>query len=280
MIARLLSRVPPEAIDVAEVSDPQFQAVRRIAARHGQATVAIVVANALVSYRLNVHGEDYWSRYAEWWSTRSTPGSAEELVEALRLFLSEMRVPLVEQKLGRLKRAENLLASLLADPAPYQDLRLLYRAALRVGRGGYQKTAAFAAKMAYYAYRILEAEVEGLSDIPVPLDKRFALLTATSGIIEAAPDEIYTRYRLAAEEAWRKIAAASGHPPARLDTLLWLPLRSLEPLIRKGLLGIARDEFVQKLLYYTGGRVDNRLARLLAEELLKYNTWVKRGSRD
>ncbi len=271
--------MPVEAIDVAEVSDPQFTAVKRIAGRHGEATVAIVVANALVSYRLNMHGEEYWLKYSEWWISRSTPVSSIEVVEAIAEFLRVYRVPLYQQKLKRLERAKRIIDVLLKEPFAYIDVSKLYRDTAReVGRAGpgrYQKTAAFAAKMAYYAYRALDISVEGLWGIPIPLDKRFALLTATSGIIPVHPDIVYTRHRDAAEEAWRRIAELSGHPPVRLDTLLWLPARSIEPLIRKGLLGVARDEYTQKLLYYTGGRVDTRLARRIAEELLYTNEWLQ-----
>ncbi len=274
-VASVLRLVPLEALDAAEANDPQFAAVARIAGKHGGRAVAIVVANALVSYRLPKHGEDYWMDYARFWVERGTPSTVDELVEAVKLFLREERVPVYEQKASRLERARPLLDALLARPLEFRDVRMVYHGALRaLSRGRYQKTAAFAAKMAYYAFKALDVAVGGLGDIPVPLDRRFAVLTASSGIIPEHPDVIYSRLRGVAERAWWEVSRLSGIPPARLDTLLWLPSRSVEPLLAKGLVAIARDEFAAKLVDYTLGRVDVKLARRIAEELIRSTDWA------
>ncbi len=274
-VAAVLKLVPPEAIDAAETKDPQFVAVARIAEKHRLNAVAIVAANALVSYRLSKHGEDYWMDYARFWVERGTPFNVDELIEAVSDFLRSERVPLLQQKLQRLRRAKPLLSSLLRSPLRYRRLDTLYQEATRLmSRGRYQKTAAFAAKMVYYVFQALGVRVEGLERIPVPLDRRFAVLTASSGIIPEHPDVIYSRLREEAEAAWRTVAELSGHPPARLDTLLWLPARSIEPLLAKGLLGFAQDEFALRLVDYTLGRVDVKLARRIAEELIRYADWA------
>ena len=273
-VAAVLRLVPPEAIDAAETRDPQFAAIARIAGKHRFNAVAIVAANAIVSYRLNKHGEDYWTDYADFWVGRGTPFNVDELIESVVEFLRWERVPLLQQKVQRLRRARPLLSSLLRSPLRYRRIDLLYQEATKVmSRGRYQKTSAFAAKMVYYVFQALGVPVEGLEKIPVPLDRRFAVLTASSGMIPEHPDVIYSRLREEAERAWRLVAELSGHPPARLDTLLWLPARSIEPLLAKGLLGFARDEFAHRLVDYTLGRVDVKLARRIAEELVRYADW-------
>ena len=274
-LASVLRGVPPKALEASEAADPQYQAVSGIVLRHEEKGVAIVVANALVSYRLPKHGEDYWMDYRRFWERRPTPTSVDELIEGVVEFLRNMRVAVLEQKVGRLKRARRVLEAMLEDPFEYRRLTLLYDELVKSLHGPrYQKTVAFAAKMAYYAFRALGADVEELEAIPVPLDKRFALLTATSGLLSYDPDTIYSRLRSEAERAWRLVADASGIPPARIDTLLWLPARGIERLVLKGLIGHARDEYTHRLLYYTAGHLDVKKARRIAEEVLYTTEWL------
>ncbi|AEM39466.1 N-glycosylase/DNA lyase [Pyrolobus fumarii 1A] len=274
-VASVLRKVSSEALDAAEANDPQFQAVVTIAGRHGEAVVAIVVANAVVSYRLNMHGEEYWTMYGRFWSTRPTPTTADEVIKGVLEFMREVRVPVYEQKASRLRKVYDLISELIEDPRVFTDLELLYKRLVKsLGRNRYQKTSAFAAKMAYYAFRALDREVTRLDAIPVPLDRRFAVLTATSGIIPMHPDVIYTRLRDVAEQAWRRVSQDAMIPPVRLDTLLWLPARSIEPVVMKGLIGIARDEFAHKLVHVTLGRIDVKLADRIAEEILYTIEWL------
>ncbi len=272
-----LRLVPPEALEASELADPQYRAIARLVRRHSEKAVAIVVANAVVSYRIPKHGEDYWLDYSSFWEDKPPPHTVSELLDRVIEFLVREKVAVLQQKVGRLQRARSVLEALLEDPLRYRSLTLLYDDLVRSLRGPrYQKTIAFAAKMAYYTYKALGVSVEGLQDIPVPLDRRFALLTATSGLLSYDPDTIYSRFRSVAEAAWRLVSDASGIPPARLDTLLWLPARGIERLVAKGLIGHARDEYAHHLLYYTGGRLDVKTARRIAEEVLYTVEWLTR----
>jgi DNA-(apurinic or apyrimidinic site) lyase len=271
--------VPAEALDAIEASDPQFQAVRSIAARHGGVAVAIVVANAIVSYRLNLAGENYWLTYASWWRTVATPRTGAEIVRAVAEFLSSSKVPSIVQKVKRLRRVETLLDQLiqLAEEGTRFNLvevkNMLSRA---LKATGYEKTIFFAVKMLYYACKALKLEVEGVDsqELLIPLDRRLAVITSSSGILAASPDDIYAKLRVQAVRAWRDVALLSKIPPLRLDALIWLPARDVETLLKRGLLASARDEVTRRLYELSGGLIRWPLAQRISFELLYRNPFT------
>ncbi len=267
------------ALDVIERSDPQYKAVEAITARHGRAALAIVVANALVSYRLRVPGEEYWQRYSRWWLSRPTPSSIEDLVKGVVEFLERERLgAAIELKTRRLLRAREALKTVLENPESAANLENLVRMLQRVlkAKGG-EKTLFFAAKMAYYALKALGLPVETESPaLGMPIDSRIALVTSSSGILEADPATIYTRLRDKAIEAWEKVAKISNIPVIKLDALIWLPARGIEKLLRKGLLASARDEVARRLYTLSRGMVSWSDAELFARELVYRNPYLKR----
>jgi DNA-(apurinic or apyrimidinic site) lyase len=269
-LAEVLAEVPLAAIDVVEVSDPQYLAVRDLVRRVGPPAAALVVANALVSYRLSMPGEEYWQEFSKFFSMQGPPSSVDELLEMFARFFSVSRGNrmLHKQKLARLRRAAPVLARLLAQPKRYRDLRLLVeelRAAL--GSRGDEKTIVFAAKMLHYLHRALGVEEKGLDEVPVPIDRRMALLTYTSGLLDAEPERIMSQMRRDAVEAWMQVARRAGIPSVSLDAIVWLPAYRLERHLQLGL-DHARDEYARRLVEYTRGLVKWGLARRLAEEVL------------
>ncbi len=277
-VARAVASVPREAVETVEANDPQLLAVRRIASRHGRRAIAIVVANALVSYRLRVHGEDYWLAYAEWWEGVPPPRTSGDVIRAVSGFLRARRLAAhIEHKERRLLRASPVVEQLLAFSGDELDLAWLLGALKRALRAsGYEKTLFFALKMAYYACKVVgvrPVNVESESTL-IPLDRRIAMLTSASGMLRATPDRIYSELRREAATAWRMVAAMSGTPVLQLDALLWLPARGVEPLLRRGLLASARDEFARRLYELSRGTVPWQLAVRLASELLHRNPFL------
>ena len=269
-VARALRNIPASAIDVIELNDPQYVAVKKLVHVHEDRAVALAVANALVSYRLSLPGEKYWLEFAEWASRIQTPSTGNDLVDAMKLFLAESRGNrmVATQKARRLKRVSGILENMLQEPGRYRDLSVLVKElADALGARPEEKTIVFAAKMAYYAYRALGIDVVGKDDIPIPLDRRMALLTSASGIIGAPPDKVFTKYRLDAVRAWHEVSRESGIPALHLDAVVWLPAHGIERHLRRGL-EYARDEFARKLVGYSKGIVDWSTARQVASQII------------
>lgn len=269
-LASVLREAPASAIDVIELNDPQYHAVKKLVSIHGEAAVALAAANALISYRLSMPGEKYWMEFAGWASKRPRPGSGRELVTEMKEFLAESRGNRMVglQKARRLERALPALEKLLREPRKYSNLGLLVRElAGALGARLEEKTIVFAAKMAYYAYRALGIEVSGKDDIPLPLDRRMAVLTSASGLLDAPPDRVFTRHRAEAVKAWQMVAAESGIPGIHLDAVVWLPAQGIERNLRIGL-EYAREEYACKLVDYSRGVIGWGLARRVAGEIL------------
>ena len=270
-IAGVLQRVHPEAIDAIEFNDPQFRAISRIVDVYSHKAIALVVANALVSYRLTLAGEEYWLEFADWFTkTRPHIEKVGDVFNAFSNFLavSKGNRVLRVQKLNRLQRAARVIENALTQPEHYLDLKLLVNElAMSLKAKPFEKTIVFAAKMAYYTFRVLgrNARLEEITMIPI--DKRVALLTVTSGLLDADPKNIMSRYQDVAIRAWQEVARLSNIPLLRLDAIIWLPAKGLEKLLYKGRIEAARDEFARKLNNYSSGLIDWYTARSIAKQI-------------
>ncbi|ABM80311.1 N-glycosylase/DNA lyase [Hyperthermus butylicus] len=268
-VGEALAVVSPHALDVIERRDPQYKAISMLAEKYGVEALAVIVANALISYRLTLKGEEYWLEFASYFSKAGLPRTAQEIVSAFRGFLSESRGNrrLVEQKLLRIRRAAPLLEDVASDPLRYSDVGLLVEMLARQLRARrHEKTIVFAGKMAYYLFKALNVEVRGLERIPLPVDRRVALITVTSGIADADISTIVSRPD-AAIEAWSEIAKISSIPAMRLDAVIWLPAAEMEKNLRRGL-EYARDEYARRLVSYSGGSISWPSARKIASEIV------------
>ncbi|NOZ89108.1 MAG: N-glycosylase/DNA lyase [Crenarchaeota archaeon] len=269
-VAAALTGVDLRAVEVIESGDPQYKAVARVASVYGPPGVALVVGNALVSYRLSLPGEVYWEEFADHLESRGPRLQPEKAAEIVAEFIRSSRGNrmVLEQKIARLRRAAPALAELARNPFSYTDLTsliALLRRSLQVR--GDEKTVVFAAKMAYYFYRALGLAVRGREEVPLPVDRRMALLTSTSRMVEAPPEEIMASLRREALKAWRSVSEASGIPMLNLDALVWLPARGIERLLRTGL-GVARDEYARRLVSQSRGLIGWAKARRIAAEVL------------
>ena len=269
-VARALSRVPVKAVKVIEFSDPQYKAVKRIALAYGAKSIVAVVANALVSYRLPVRGETYWSNFADFLLSKGRIDDFEELIESVREFLvSRMQGgTLIDQKLGRIWKARDALRKLYTNPLGFTDLtRLLELLASQMKSRGVEKTIVFAVKMAYYFYTALGVEVFNTHNIPLPIDRRVAIITSSSRMLHVSIKSIMSKYRDEAVKAWSRVSSLSGIPPINMDAIIWLPAQNILRLLKRGL-GIAREEYAKRLVEYSKSIISWDVARRIATELL------------
>ncbi len=277
-VAEALKAISDDAIFTIEANDPQYSAIKQLVRQHNIQAIAIVVANAIISYRLTSSGEEYWTEFAAWFTHSTIPPSGKGIIEELTKFIESSRGNrlLIEQKKRRLQKIVPVLDKILTDPWRFRDIRTLYSELKTHLRSSGEKTLFFAAKMAYYVFRALGVKVGGLEAMEIPVDRRIALLTSSSLMVNALPEEIYVRHQRVAVMAWRRVSELSGKPPIHIDAVVWLPARGLEEMLRKGLLQSARDEYTRRLVEYSSGLINWANAQRLANEILVRNPFVPR----
>ncbi|RUM48211.1 MAG: hypothetical protein DSY37_00285 [Hyperthermus sp.] len=269
-VALSLKDVSRAAIDVIEYNDPQYDAIEKIASVMGPQGIVLVIANALVSYRLRVTGEEYWRMFSRYVTMRYSTRSFRDLMTVFYSFLETTKANTMvkEQKMKRVKRAEKMLERVYNNPLAFSSIKLLHtllREAL--GASGREKTLVFALKMAYYYYKSLGIEIKDYDDVPIPIDRRVALLTSTSRLLQESVSVIMTRCRDAAVEAWGRVSELSGIPGLNLDALLWLPAQHIDGLLRRGL-EYAREEYASRLVKYSMSLITWMQALTIASEIL------------
>ena len=208
--------------------DPQFQAVERLVGYLGcEKAALLVVQNALVSYQLNVTGEEYWTRFAEYYTSTDrvfSPSIADFLRESRSLGRN------MDQKISRVSR-------FLSTPLPEKILRgwrdyccnlsqFIRELSEAMKADESSKTMVFAAKMLGYVCEACGETISG-GDIDVPVDYRNAVLLLKTGVIscgdsfEICVQKVMGEWRKEAVKAWRLMCRASGISCLELDTLLW-----------------------------------------------------------
>ncbi|HWQ17897.1 MAG TPA: N-glycosylase/DNA lyase [Sulfolobales archaeon] len=229
-VGEALGRLGLEGVMVIEEGDPQYRALEHLVKRVGDCSSAalLTVLNAISAYQLSAPGEDYWWEFATY---PFKPGEPDSLVRDFISFLESSRgnVASRDKKISRVRR---LLASqthieiyvkideISRNP---EILRTLLSRSL--GKTGYEKTIVFAVKMFYYVSRICGYRSTPPATIEIPVDRRVAAVTYTSGIADTSkPDpveEIMRSYR-EAQRAWAGVSEISGIPMISLDSILWL----------------------------------------------------------
>ncbi len=277
-LANALLPLGVEGAKRIERGDPQFHAVSKLARALGDpALVAVlVVANALVSYRLTLPGEEYWAEFAEAAAkiyASSRPGLYGFFSSFLRSCRGNRR--LVDQKLARIKKFEDsgfprlLEESFHHYATPGGLLELWGRLASLFGSRE-AKTVVFAVKMFYYVALTVEPGLTAPEEILIPVDLRVALLAATSGIVadggwREAWHRGYGREKQVVLEAWRLVSASSRIPLLHLDAVIWLAGRAAREAGYKG--REARRRAVALLSKYSENTVKRAVLERVAQEL-------------
>ena len=256
-----------------ELDDPQYKAMKKLSESIGAGPAMVVaVATALVSYRLPMRGEEWWTIIADRVS-RERPKSFEDILNVVKTLLNDLRVPLMRQKKARLERisspsAASLLGMLAARPRDFPSIAptLIEVMSKVLRQKPYAKTLTFAIKMAYYVYKaaiLAEAPtpLKGI-DVPMPIDSRVACLSIASSLCDSRGTQAVISNPAPAQDAWRIVASTSGIPSLHLDALAWrigwIPrdAESVESAREAALRLLSR--------YYQQG-----LAKMLAKELIQ-----------
>ncbi len=279
IISNTIKDIGLEAIKRIEEYDPQFKALRKIHNRIKDLRFLCLAAicNAIISYRLSGHGEDYWLEFAEYLTYRniSLNVNADYIVDLVAEFLTKSKYNrmLLNQKISRLRRLKTHgVHRTIFDKCPelINNLsRLLVVIANGINAKPDSKTIVFAVKMAYYAARVHGKSIIPPMDIMIPVDRRIGLLSYTSGIIDLNTritsvrdlERIVLRYSGIPREAWRRVSLEAGIPPLNIDSLIWFISRGLG---RKNLLLIRRNA-INVLLKILGEEYRSKIMRLVKE---------------
>lgn len=218
-------------INLLEERDQQYLAVRKILSSLNDLKKAcfIVVGVASVSYMLASKGEEHWRALSDYVEKKKTlsPG------DILEGFVEESK-SLARFRTSRLKRISLLIGASSEFEAGFDEfIRDLNRfrsfMACVLKAGLENKTIVFSVKMFYYVLKAASFKVSIPSKIPVPVDRRVALVSLTSGLIKhplgyssAAVNELRTRHPKLVRNAWSRICELARVPPLRVDALLWI----------------------------------------------------------
>jgi DNA-(apurinic or apyrimidinic site) lyase len=193
--------------DVREVEeeDRQFRALKKLYSnlKNKELFFKLVLVNALLSYQLQMKGEDYWEAFSEFFS--GNPSISE-----FPKFLKKFNKRFLPSKLKRLERALNCVNGIFERYNVRnfgENLKLLVKELSKcMKQKENAKTIVFSAKMFLYAYRIVFGkEPENLESIEIPLDSRLRKLFP----------ELKT---------WRELSNRLKIPPIRLDALIWVTM--------------------------------------------------------
>ena len=268
-IARALAEASVDRVLRLEESDPQLHAVRWVAEKRSPGFAAVTaVLTALVSYRLTMRGEEWWTCYAETLLKGPDRGSLTDAYREVKAFIESCPGARVQRKAKRARidkafhKARPALERLYHDPASVLSGAswLTVQLARALGQKPWRKTIVFSAKMAYYAARTTTGLTPAPWDVPIPVDLRIACVSASSGLVDTPSYKMLLQKPLPVIEAWNRVAEHSGVPPLNLDSILWLvgwaprdlPLEEARRVIRERLnpyLGDASKSIARELAY-------------------------------
>ncbi len=187
-----------------EESDRQYKALKELyqALKDRELFFKLVLLNSLLSYQLQMKGEDYWEKFSSFFK--------ENPLEEFERFLSLYNKRFLPSKVKRYKKALRCVNSLFEKHSLKElgrELPLLVKSLSEcMGQKSDAKTIVFAAKMFTYAYRIVfNTYPEGLWEIEIPLDSRLKKI-------------------LPSLKEWREVSEKVGIPPILLDALIWVPM--------------------------------------------------------
>ncbi len=220
-----------EGCESFESVDPQFTALRKLRSC-GTSSTQLAALNGLVSYVLTMRGEEFWELFAGFVAGRCGDlNSFRDCVKLVKEFTVGFNKLGLEAKLKRLDRTAGCEEAF--KKLNLGDLEGYVRDVSRcLGCSSESKTVVFSAKMAYYALRSMDIEVN-VSRIPIPVDRRVTLVALTSGLVspearrvgldslEGLTQDLMRRPELV-RRAWGLVSKVSGVPALNLDAPLWL----------------------------------------------------------
>jgi DNA-(apurinic or apyrimidinic site) lyase len=213
-LVEILKSIKEEEIGKLEELDRQYLALKRLylSIKDAKLFLKLVITNALMSYQLQMKGEDYWEKFSEFFSKSPKVQKFEEFIRKYnRRFLNA--------KLKRLKKViscvENLF-SLYSVEDLGNDLTLLVKELSKcLSQKEDAKTVVFSAKMFMYGYRIAFGKnPKNLEKISIPLDSRLSKISK---------DKTF----------WKDLSEKTKIPPIRLDAVFWISMGMSKKEIEK-----------------------------------------------
>lgn len=213
--------------------DPQYVSLSKLQSFCGAISVELATINGLVSYALSMKGEEFWRLFADFTASRcSEVGDFRGVVKLVEEFTRSYNKLYLEAKMRRLSkvlRCTDAFESLKKG----QIKEYLNKLSSCIDVEKESKTVVFSAKMAYYVLRSAGVNTD-LSRIPIPVDRRVALVTLTSGLLSPLKrvKNMFKELENLAEEllrhpkfvriVWETVSEESGIPALLIDTPLWL----------------------------------------------------------
>ena len=213
-LVKLLKEFSLKEVEEVEVRDRQFIALKELyrSLKNRELFFKLVLINALLSYQLQMKGEDYWEAFSEFFKKGKE-------VKDFPDFLSRYNRRFLTAKLKRFEKVrlcvDELFRKFSIQELGERPSLIVDALAGCLGQKRSAKTVVFAVKMFSYAYKVVfDRFPENLWEIEIPLDSRLKKL-------------------IPSVEEWREVAEAVGIPPVRLDALVWVPMgESSESLTR------------------------------------------------
>lgn len=244
ILAGIIKKIGINSILKLEEKDPQYLALKDIYNHVNDVgiTCLLAICNALISYRLHGSGEEYWREFADFIKTTHIDLDPDKIVDVVIEFLYHSNINrfLCNQKASRLRRLKlsGRHRSIVHECCKLEPnlLKLNVIIADGVKADIHSKTIVFAVKMAYYSLRTSGKTIIPPIDISIPVDRRIALLSYTSGILEFEGIELknprFLELKLLSKpsiirEAWFRVAHLSNTPPLNIDSLLWVIARGI-----------------------------------------------------
>ena len=217
-----------DEISYLEEKDKQFLALKNLYENLKDDVLffKLVIINALMSYQLQMKGEDYWEIFSKFFSKNKD-------ISFFESFIKTYNKRFLNAKLKRLKKVINCVEKLFFSYSPKnlgENLeKLINFLSLCLNQDKRAKTIVFAAKMFMYAYKIVYKKYpKNIENIFIPLDSRLKKIDSN-------------------KENWENFLKEVSHPPLRLDVILWLPqnlslkeISNFPPSLREKLIKIKR----------------------------------------
>lgn len=212
---------------VFEDRDPQMMVAREIHDLCGRVCAAILAVNALVSYMLEVRGEEYWNALADYVRAHGCPKGHEDVVDLVERFTARRNRRFLDAKLRRLRRLR--ACPDVVGLALEGDLRAFRSGIAKcLGSSPEAKTVVFSVKMAYYGLRASGERLRLPEDLPIPVDFRVAYVTYLSQMIDVNDStprdavKVLMSKPKAVRRVWGEVSRLSGIPPLNLDAPVWI----------------------------------------------------------
>ncbi len=203
-LINILKKFTRKDIEELEKLDRQYKALEKLYKnlKDDKKFFKLVLINALMSYQLQMKGEDYWEIFSQFFSKNQN-------IDFFEKFLTIYNKRFLNAKLKRLKKViycvENLFNSHSIENFEKNLYILVKKLSTCLSQRENAKTITFAAKMFMYAYKIVyKRKPKGLENIFIPLDIRLSKISKNKNF-------------------WIKLFKYINFSPIELDVILWVP---------------------------------------------------------